>query len=363
MAIELVAMDSGVGFLKAGFLGFPGSGKTYTACLLAIECRKLLGLDAPIAFFDTEAGAAYVNPLVKKATGKSILGVRSRAFDDLMDVAKQCEAGAASILIVDSVTHVWREVCDAYLAEVNGARRSQGKSERTRLEFQDWATIKAKWNQWTTVYLNSKLHIIICGRAGYDWDFEERENADGSSRKELVKTAVKMKVESEFGFEPSLLIDMRRVSEFDKATSQQERFVHRAVVLKDRFQVLDMAVCDNPAGDFFLPHLQLLKPGADNAVDTVPKTKMGVDEQGDAKWDKERRARDIECEEIKGMLTSQWPGQTAAEKKAKMDALEVAFGSRSWKKIERMRSSTLKQGRDMLWAHVETVRKQEAPSE
>ena len=351
--IELQPMASGVAYLKAGFLGFPGSGKTYTAALLAIECRKLLGLDAPIGFFDTEAGAAYVNPLVKAATGKDILGVRSRSFDDLMAVARQCEAGAAAVLIVDSVTHVWREVCDAYLAEVNGARRSQGKSERTRLEFQDWATIKAKWNEWTALYLNSKLHIIICGRAGYDWGFEERENADGSTRKELVKTAIKMKVESEFGFEPSLLVDMRRVSEFDRATSHQERFVHRAVVLKDRFQVLDAAICDNPTGEFFLPHLRLLTPGADNAVDTTPKTLMGVDAAGQGREQRERWQRGALCEEIEGLMTSKWPGRSAPVVKAKTDALDACFGTRSWKVVKAMKPPELEIGLRLLRTHIQ----------
>jgi hypothetical protein len=353
--VQLKAFDSGVGYLKAGFLGFPGSGKTHTAALLAVACREHFKLDSPIAMVDTEAGGAYVNPLVKELTGKSIIGVRSRALDDLMATARQCEAGAASVLIVDSVTHIWREVCDAYLAEVNAARSSQGKGTRTRLEFQDWATIKAKWNEWTSVYLNSKLHIIICGRAGYDWDFEERENADGTTRKELVKTAIKMKVESEFGFEPSLLVDMRRESDFNRATSQQEKFSHRAVVLKDRFRILDGAICDNPDGKFFLPHLQLLTPGADNAVATEPKTKMNVDANGDRGWQREKRQREVLCEEIEGLLTSTWPGRAKDEVKAKTDAIEAAFGTRSWKKVQGMSHEQLERCLMLLRNHIQEV--------
>ena len=56
------------------------------------------------------------------------------------------------------------------------------------------------------MYLNSPLHIVLCGRAGFDWDFNETEGDDGSIKKELVKTGVKMRVESQFGFEPAQLL-------------------------------------------------------------------------------------------------------------------------------------------------------------
>ena len=40
---------------------------------------------------------------------------------------------------------------------------------------------------------------MIAGRAGYDYDYEQREDGTG---KDLVKTGIKMKTEGEFGFEP-----------------------------------------------------------------------------------------------------------------------------------------------------------------
>ena len=70
--------------------------------------------------------------------------------------------------------------------------------------------------------------MIVCGRAGFEYDFQEKE--DGSGRKELVKTGVKMKAESEFGYEPSLLVHMERASDLKDLSK-----VHReASILKDR---------------------------------------------------------------------------------------------------------------------------------
>jgi hypothetical protein len=105
-----------------------------------------------------------------------------------------------------SVTHTWRELCEAYLKQVNERRARHAREKhwtfkpQRSLEFQDWGTVKGLWNDnWTQFYLNAPLHLIICGRAGYEYDFEETDNG----KKELVKTGVKMRTEAEFGFEPS----------------------------------------------------------------------------------------------------------------------------------------------------------------
>src|SRR5262245_11780671 len=193
MASLLTTLGQGQGYLKAGFLGFQKSGKTYTAAKLAIGTRNFFALEGPIAMFDTEGGSEYIAPMIRKETGKELLGIRSRSFDDLMRVSDECAAAGVSVLLVDSVTHVWRELCDAFLKQINErlASYKPPRARRRRLEFQDWAEVKGVWSRWTDYYLNSALHIIICGRAGYEYDFEENE--DG--KKELIKTGIKMRSE------------------------------------------------------------------------------------------------------------------------------------------------------------------------
>ena len=51
---RLQSLGKGQGYLKAGFLGFPKSGKTFTSFRLAFGVRKHFGLKGRIAMFDTE---------------------------------------------------------------------------------------------------------------------------------------------------------------------------------------------------------------------------------------------------------------------------------------------------------------------
>lgn len=347
----LKVMGTGQGWLKAGFLGFPKSGKTYTATLLAIAVREHFGLKGPIAFFDTEGGAEYVAPLIKKATGMDPVGVRSRAFSDLVATAKEVEKEGCSVFVADSMTHVWRELCASHMKDVNEARRIRKLAPRHKLEFQDWGPIKDTWGEWTDLYLNSKLHIIICGRAGFDYDYEENEE---SGRKELIKTGVKMKTEGEFGFEPSLLVEMEQLQTLPQGGRKRGgpragiSVSRRAVVIGDRFSVIDGAETTfttsngpkkleielNAVRKFFKPHLDLLVAGAHAPIDTEMKSSTGVDETGDAQHYRDRRDRVILCEEIQGAMLQMYPGQTAAEKKAKADLLDQVFHTRSWTRVE-----------------------------
>lgn len=330
-------------FLKAGLLGFPGSGKTYTAAHLAIGMSHKLGNNKPIAFFDTETGSDFLIPRFE-AEGIELLRVKSQAFKDLVAVGKEAEENC-SVLIVDSITHVWRELCDAY----------QKRVKRTRLEFKDWAVIKNEWQQWTNLYLNSRLHVIVCGRAGYEWDFEE---TDGG-KKELHKVGTKMKVEGEFGFEPSLLIEMERVSKGPEAGAG---WIHRAHVLKDRTDTIN-----GQAFDFTKPRktyrkgdwLGAFKPfepvfnslnldGAHLGVDTERHSEELFDANGDNSASRRAKRAAIACEEIQGTLVALWPGQDATSKRLKQAAIETVFGTRSWTAVESKSVEALEDGLKVL---------------
>lgn len=340
----LQSLGGGTGFLKAGFLGFAGSGKTHTAMVLAQGLRQHLNLAGPIAMFDTETGSDYWGPRVKEATGQDLVGIRSRSLSDLMGAAKECEETGVAVLIVDSITHVWREVQSSYLAQINQVRKAKNQDPVSRLEFQDHGKIQDKWSVWPDFYLNSKLHIIICGRAGYEWDYEEREDTSGKVKKELVKTGTKMKVQNEFGFEPSLLVEMEKVQLIENG-KLSKAFVRRATILKDRFDELDGEQADNPGYDFFRPFVDKLVPGAHSPVDVALKTDYGLGQDGDSQRERERKLRVILCEKIQGALLERWPGQTAKEKQAKLAAIKQAFGTSSWTEVEtRISSEDLKAG-------------------
>lgn len=50
-------------YFKAGFQGFAGSGKTYTAALVALGLHRIIGSKKPIVIFDTERASKFLRPL------------------------------------------------------------------------------------------------------------------------------------------------------------------------------------------------------------------------------------------------------------------------------------------------------------
>jgi hypothetical protein len=375
MSTLLQTLGQGQGFLKAGFLGFQKSGKTYTAVLLAILVRRLFGLTGPIGMFDTEGGSEYVAPVVKLATGQDLVGLRSRSFDELVESSREAEKSGVSVWISDSMTHVWRDLCRAYLVEVNESRRRLNLVPRNKLVMNDWNLLKEKWEEeFTTLYLNSKLHYIVCGRAGYIFDFEDDEETGG---KDLIKTGIKMKTEGEFGYEPSLVVLMEQIQnlrpQMEVGQAEQSKrkkkfrrsragvaISRQATVIGDRFSVIDGAqtifrTLDGKSKDklqkelaaveaFFRPHLDLLKPGTHAPINTALTTTFGFDQSGDGTFRREQVQREIYCEEIQGELVAAYPGQTAADKKAKADLIFQVFDTRSWKKVETLNVTDLKEG-------------------
>lgn len=341
---KLTPLVAEAGYLKAGFLGKNKSGKTYTATQLAVGLHARIGSKKPIAFFDTEGGSPYVRDMILQATQMEPVGMRSRSLTDLADVLRECEAGAADILIVDSITHPWRECCDSYMAQINAKLKARGRSPRLRMEFQDWAIVKDRWNtEWATPYVNAKIHIIICGRAGDVYEYVENED---TGKKELRITGTKMKTEAEFGFEPSLLVEMSR--EQERAEDGPWQILHVATVIGDRFHVIDGLSATNPTFDFFLPHIERLVPGGHAPVDADLKTEFGVNDDGDAEFTQDRRRRQILLEEFQGLLTTVFPGQTKEEKQAKVDLVFKCFNTRSWTAVEAMSEVQLAEGFEIL---------------
>ncbi len=341
MALE--SLEVGAGWLKAGFLGFQGGGKTYTAGVLAAGTRNHLKLDGPVAMYDTETGSAYLAPLIRKLTGKQLVGRKGRTLSEAIAFLNECAASGVSVAVIDSVSHLWNELCSSYLDQVHEAKlkTNPNAKKRTRLEFQDWGPIKKKWAEFTDLFLNIPLHVIICGRAGYSYDYQVIN--EESEKKELVKTGIKMRAEGEFGYEPSLLVEMEAVQ--TNPTSKDARSVtHVATVLKDRFDLIDGKTCENPTFEFFKPFVASLTPGAPPTVLTGAQTPLGVDEEGQAEWNREKKARAIAWEEIGLAFTIAIPGKGAIESKAKAKALEQVFGTASPTAIENMQSSKLREG-------------------
>lgn len=333
--------ESTTAHLKMGLMGFAGSGKTYTAADVAIGMVKhmqekgLAGHDKPIFFLDTETGSDWVKPKIEGA-GIELFTAKTKAFTDLT-AAMQQAPGNASVLIIDSVTHFWIEFTEAY----------QKVKKRTRgLEFQDWAYLKKNWRaNFTDPFVNSPLHIIICGRAGYEYE----HYTDEAGKKQIEKSGVKMKAEGELGFEPSILVMMEREQELDTM-----KVKHIGTVMKDRRsdnKTLDGKRIANPAFKHFLPHIEFLNLGG---------TQLGVDStrtsEGDIEpdqYDRRRTDRGIVVDLITDLGTKHF-GSSHDDKKKKIEMLEAAFGTSSWTAIEkRLSLEDLQIGYDRMHLQLE----------
>lgn len=322
-------------YSKVGLYGTAGSGKTRTATEIAIGLHKAIGSTKPIVAFDTEPAFSFVLPLFQSAGIELLVADESRALADLMKFMDEAEK-VADIVIIDSITHVWRDAQESYLARLNANRKRDGKRPLLALEFQHWRPIKAAWAEFTDRFLSSKLHVIVCGRAGNVYEYQDKD--DGSGKKELISTGTRMATEKELGYEPSLLIEM-------VADRQDGRIVNVALVQKDRSDTLNGKELRKPTYQSFESHFRALNIGGEHFESMQRRDSQGMFEDADeAGWDKEKRQREIWCEEIQGLLMKKWPGQTAVEKSAKADAIAAIFQTRSWTKVESLHSSKLEAG-------------------
>ena len=322
-------------YLKMGIFGNTSAGKTWTSTSVALGLHKLIGSQKGVAFFDTETGSDPMLPRFKKA-GVELFRFKSRAFADLTKILIEAPQ-VADILIIDSITHVWRELVDAYLGN------------KKFLDIRDWGPLKKEWAAgYTTRYLNSPLHIIMCGRAGNVYEnIAEEEN---SRKFNAVKVGTKMSGEAETGYEPSLLVEMEREYLHDGG-----KYVNRATVIKDRYgiidgQVFDFSPADPPGRDFacFLPHVQMLNlGGAHVGVDSSRTSAQLFTPQGPS-FAERKKAQQVLWEEVEGVKSQYLPGSTQKEKNVWAVALEVAFGTMSETAIQDRKPEVLQEGRDLL---------------
>lgn len=313
------------GFLKMGMYGDPKSGKTYTASLVALGLHKLIKSTKPITFFDTETGSEYVLSTLYKPAGVELQTVKSRSFADLMAATKEAEQ-ISDILIVDSVTHVWKELMEAYKA----------KKGLTYIALQDWQVLKKEWAAFTDLYLNCKLHMIVCGRAQDVW--EDRTDERGKVEKTIVGS--KMATEKNLAYEPSLLVEMEKVAQPNTGF-----LIPRAWVLGDRFSTLDGKCFDKPTFETFLPHISMLNLGGEHVGIDMGRSSesLFMPDSPDSRFEYQKK-RDIALEEIKDEIDRRWSGMSSEQKLARIDVLQAIFQTSSKTAIENMSVPVLIEG-------------------
>ena len=303
-------------FLKLGIYGDAGTGKSYTSALVAIGLSRLLKSKKPVGFVDTETGSDYLIPLFER-DGVQLVRTKTRAFADLLAVIDEAQ-GACDVLVIDSVTHFWNELVSSY--------KKQNKLQFMTLKH--WDPLKQAWKEYTDRFINSRLHIVVAGRSADKWDEVEDPN-DGA--KELKKVGTKMRVEGQFAYEPSLLVEMEAVQLSPRAGG---KMIRRAFVKKDRFDIMDGQSFENPTFETFMPHIAKLNLGGEHKAFEEGRDSTAMFERNDL-GERKHIQREILLDKIQVGIKTLYPGSTKDDYAAKVALLVELFGTNSWTEIEK----------------------------
>jgi hypothetical protein len=142
----------------ASLAGRSGSGKTYSALLLA---RGLVGPEGTIGVIDSENQRSRMycdDPLIGDFMVMDIYPpFRPQTY---IDAVKEAEAAGIDALVIDSTSHEWSGIggCIEWADEI-GNNRKPGPT--------DWIKPKMAHRRWVNTLLGAQCHVICCLRADY----------------------------------------------------------------------------------------------------------------------------------------------------------------------------------------------------
>lgn len=300
-------------FMKVGMYGPEGSGKTFTAMKWAIGIVEYLKAHKlpchnTIRFIDTEAGSSFVAPIAQER-GIKVEVDRTRALKVVIEDI-QASIGNTDVLVIDSLTHIWQQFLEDYL----------GLKNRKAMQFQDWAYVKPEWRKFSTLFLNSAIHLFALGRMGTIYEMRKNEV---TGKDELVAVDTKFKAESEFGYEPSLSAEFERVK-------HDGGIINRVTFIKDRCDILNGKSFDFPTFDTILPVFKRLNLGGVHIgvkTDDTSASLWAEDNDKAEAWATRRRASQFD--EAMNFLQQCYPGSSADAKEARLDIIEIGTGHRT----------------------------------
>jgi len=213
--------------LKVSMYGPPGSGKTFTALLLAEGLARASG--KRVAYIDTERGTDFYSlPVPARDPHPEAFdfdALYTRSLTEALEGLRGLRPEEHGVVVVDSITHLWEAAKLAY----------RGRTHGGKIPFHAWDGIKKPYKALMQLLVNSPMHVLILGRQG-------NEFAEDEETGETKAAGVKMKAEGETQYEPHVCIRMEAV----KGKSKTRPGVITAFVEKDRTGILNGRLIEMP---------------------------------------------------------------------------------------------------------------------
>jgi hypothetical protein len=151
--------------LRMALAGPAGSGKTYTALLLA---REIAG-GQPVAVIDTERGSAskYADLF-----DFDVLEMDTFHPTKYVEAIRAAEAEGYAVIVIDSLTHAW-----------NGKGGILEIVQRKGNSFQAWGEVKPIENALLEAITGSRVHIIATMRTKTEYVVEQTDKGKAAPRK------------------------------------------------------------------------------------------------------------------------------------------------------------------------------------
>lgn len=261
--------------LKVGMYGPPGSGKTFTALLLAEGLAKVTG--KRVAYVDTERGTDFYCKAVpaRKIHPEAFDfdAMYTRSMTEVLTAVKGLSADEYGVIVLDSVTHIW----EAAIAAYSGRQTSVGS-----IPMHAWGKIKKPYKELMGALLSSPMHAFILGRQGTEYSTDEETE-------ELKAVGLKMKAEGETAYEPHILLRMEAIK--PKKTNEVASIV--AYAEKDRTGVLAGRSFINPTFDSICAPILGLLGGTQAHMETGEEAAT-IDAETLSKQEQERAGKSSE---------------------------------------------------------------------
>ena len=144
--------------IKMALQGPAGSGKTYSALLLA---KGLTNDDfSKVAIIDTENGSADLYAHLGQYNVLSMAPPFTP--ESYIKAIEICEKAEMEVIILDSISHSWDELLDFH-------------SKLTGNSFTNWAKVTPRQKAFTDKILQAKAHIIATMRTKQDYVLQQKD--------------------------------------------------------------------------------------------------------------------------------------------------------------------------------------------